>query len=261
MIRNYIKIAFRNLWRHKGFSLINVIGLAIGLAAFMLIFMYVHFELSYDDFHPKADQIYRLNVDIKSSATAILRESQSTMPMGPALKTDFPQIADYTRIIPFGMVVKVKDQLFQEDECMYAEPSLFRMFDIKMVKGDPTTALKDPFSIVLTETAAKKYFGAADPIGQTMFAEGKQPVKVTGIIKDIPENSQLKCNLLYSVQSLANNPDVIQNWGNFSDYTFLQLPKNVNLSYLQAQFPAFLKRHISEKSRVNGEDYRLYLEP
>src|SRR5476651_323026 len=99
MIKNYIKIAFRNLWRHKSFSFINITGLAVGMSAFLLILMYVHFELSYDDFHANASQIYRLNVDIKSSPTETMKLAESTMPMGPALKTDFPEVLDYTRVL------------------------------------------------------------------------------------------------------------------------------------------------------------------
>src|ERR1700679_3135618 len=140
MLRNYIKIAFRNLWRHKGFSLINIVGLAVGMTAFLLIFMYVTFELSYDDFHAKGDQVYRLNVDIKS-ANDLMKLSQSTAPMGPALKADFPEVLDYTRVFAYGDVVKVKDQQpFQESRVFIAEPSFFNIFSFPLVKGDPKTA-------------------------------------------------------------------------------------------------------------------------
>src|ERR1700743_159170 len=112
MIKNYIKIAFRNLWRHKSFSLINIIGLAVGMAAFMLIIMYVSFELSYDNFHDKRDQIYRLNVDIRSSATETMKLAVGSAPMGPALKGDFPQVLESVRMFGGGTLVKVNNQLF-----------------------------------------------------------------------------------------------------------------------------------------------------
>ncbi len=261
MIRNYIKTAFRNLWRHKGFSFINITGLAIGLTAFMLIFMYVHFELSYDRFHANADQIYRLNVDIKSSPTETIQTAGSTMPMGPALKTDFPQVVEDTRIMFGGMLVKVNNQVFNENNVAYAEPSLFKVFSLTMVAGNPETALKYPFSVVLTQTAAKKYFGSADPMGQRLLIDNQYPAQVTGVIKDIPENSQLKCDLMYSVSSLKIYPGRLENWGNFGNYTYLLLQKGANPAQLEAQFPAFLKRHISEANRKGGQNYNLYLEP
>jgi len=260
MIKNYLKIAFRNLWRHKSFSLINIIGLAIGLSAFMLIFLYVQFELSYDSFHAKADYIYRLNVDIKSSPTETMKLSESTMPMGPALKADFPQIQEYTRVIPNRLLLKVHEQLFQEKEVLYAEPSIFKVFSLPMIMGDPVSALKKPFSIVLTQTAAKKYFGSANPMGQTITVDGKFPAQVTGVIKDIPQNSQLKCNMFYSIATLETDPGRLEQWGNFGNYTFLLLNKTANPAQLQAQFPAFLKRHISEESRKGGQNYQLYIQ-
>src|ERR1700712_2918126 len=152
MLYNYIKIAFRNLWRHKGFSLINIIGLAVGMSAFLLILMYVSFELSYDNYHPKRDQVYRLNVNIKS-ANDLLKLSVSSAPMGPAIKADFAEVLESTRIFPYGEVVKVPGQQpIQEDRVFIAEPSFFDVFSLPLIKGDPKTALKNPFSVVLTES-------------------------------------------------------------------------------------------------------------
>src|ERR1700712_5476460 len=142
MLYNYIKIAFRNLWRHKGFSLINIIGLAVGMSAFLLILMYVSFELSYDQYHPKRDQVYRLNVNIKS-ANDLLKFSVSSAPMGPAIRADFPEVLETTRIFRGDALVKVNDHTFQEDRFFIAEPSLFDVFSFPLVKGDPKTALKD----------------------------------------------------------------------------------------------------------------------
>jgi putative ABC transport system permease protein len=261
MIKNYIKIAFRNLWRHKSFSLINIVGLAVGMSAFILIFMYVKFELSYDTYHANIDQIYRLNVDIKS-ASEVMNISVTSAPMGPTLKTDFPEVLESTRYFPGGMLVKVNDQLFQEDHMAYAEPSVFKVFSIDLIRGNPATSLKDPYSVVLTETTAKKYFGSDDPMGKTVIVEGKYPAKVTGIMKDFPDNTQLKCDLFYSVSTLEKQyPGRLEQWGNFGNATYLLLAKNTNAALLQSKFPAFLNRHISESDRKNGEDYALFIEP
>ena len=261
MIRNYIKIAFRNLWRHKSFSLINIIGLAVGMSAFLLILMYVSFELSYDRFHTKADQICRLNVDIKS-ANDVMKTSYSSAPMGTAIKADFPEVIESTRIFPAGALIKVDQQLFKEDRMFIAEPSIFDVFSLPLVKGDPKTVLKDPFSVILTETTAKKYFGSAEPIGKSLLMDGKIPVLVTGIAKDVPTNSHFKFDLLYSVSSLNKQyPGRLELWGNFGAFTYLLLAKGTNINQLQSKFPAFLNKHISEKDRKGGEDYVLFLKP
>jgi putative ABC transport system permease protein len=262
MIRNYLKIAFRNLWRHKSFSLINIVGLAVGMTAFLLILMYVTFELSYDNFHTKSDQVYRLNVDIKS-ANDLMKLSISSAPMGPALKTDFPEVLDYARVFSYGDVVKVKDQQpFQEDRVFIADPSFFSVFSFPLIKGDQKTSLKNPFSIVLSQSTAKKYFGTADPIGKTVVFSDKYPMQVTGVAKDVPANSQFKFDILYSASTLEKMfPGRLEQWGNFGNYTYLLLAKGTDAAKLQAKFPAFLKKHISEKDRKNGEDYSLFLKP
>ncbi len=261
MIRNYIKIAFRNLWRHKSFSFINITGLAVGMTAFLLIVMYVSFETSYDKFHTKADQVYRLNVDIKS-ANDVMKQSVSSAPMGPAIKADFPEVLESTRIFDDDEIVKVNNQLFKEDKVFLAEPSIFDVFSFPMLKGDPKTSLKDPYSVVLTETTAKKYFGSADPMGKTLLVNGKTPVAVTGVVKDVPNNSQFKFDLLYSLSSLEKQyPGRLEQWGNFGNYTFLLLAKGTNAAQLQAKFPAFLRKHISEEKRRQGSNYELFLKP
>ncbi|MFI5159850.1 MAG: ABC transporter permease [Sphingobacteriales bacterium] len=261
MLRNYIKIAFRNLWRHKSFSLINIIGLAVGMTAFLLIVMYVSFETSYDKFHAKVDQVYRLNVDIKS-ANDVLKFSASSAPMGPAIKADFPEVLESTRIFPDEALIKVNNQVFQENRVYTTEPSFFKVFSFPLVKGDPETALKTPYSMVLTETTAKKYFGTADPMGKTFMIEGKDLVTVTGIVKDPPANSQFQFHMLYSISTMEKKyPGRLEQWGNFGNFTYLLLTKNADPARLQSKFPAFLKRHISEDNRKQGQDYALYLKP
>jgi len=260
MIKNYFKIAVRNLLKNKGFSLINIIGLAVGMTACFLIFIYVKFELSYDTFHEKADQIYRLNVDIKSSNN-VMKLGISSAPMGPAIKADFPEVLESTRLFPTGFLIKSNDRLFQENSACFAEPSLFKMFTLPFLKGDAATALKNPFSIVLNQTTAKKYFGSANPIGKVLLVDGKHPSTVTGVVKDIPVNSQLKFDILYSISSLdAMYKGRLDQWGNFGNSTYLLLAKGTNARQLQAKFPAFLKRHISEADRKLGLDYDLFIE-
>jgi len=155
MIKNYIKIAFRNLWRHKSFSFINIIGLAVGMTACFLIFMYVKFELSYDKFNANYGQIYRLNTDIKAP-NEVLHWSSASAPMGPALKADFPEVKEDTRVFGASYLVESKHQKYQENNVSFAEPSLFKIFTFPFIQGNPVTALKEPFTVVLTESMAKK---------------------------------------------------------------------------------------------------------
>ncbi|HEX8357212.1 MAG TPA: ABC transporter permease, partial [Segetibacter sp.] len=190
MIKNYLKVAFRKLWSHKTFSFINIIGLAVGMTACFLIYLYVTFEMSYDSFHTKADRIYRVVADIKTP-TEVINAGGPAWAVAPNAKDEFPEIEAFVRVAGGDNVLIRKDEIkFQEENCAWADSAFFRVFDFKLLKGDPQTALKEQFSIVLSETAAKKYFGKADPINQTLLITGDAfPAKVTGVMKDIPENS------------------------------------------------------------------------
>jgi putative ABC transport system permease protein len=201
MIKNYIKIAFRNLWRHKSFSFINIIGLAVGMTACFLIFMYVRFELSYDKFNQNFSQIYRLNTDIKSP-NEVLHWSSASAPMGPALQTDFPEVKADARVFGASFLIESNNQKFQENNISFTDPSIFKLFTFPFIHGNPETALKNPFSIVITETIAKKYFGNTDAMGKTLRLNAKQPVTVTGVIKDVPLNSHFSFDMLISATTM-----------------------------------------------------------
>jgi putative ABC transport system permease protein len=261
MIKNYIKIAFRNLWRHKSFSLINIIGLAVGMTACFLIFMYVKFELSYDKFNQNFSHIYRLNTDIKSP-NEVLHWSSASAPMGPALQADYPEVKENARVFGSSFLVESKNQKFQENNLAFTDPSIFKIFTFPFIKGDPETALKAPFSIVLTETMAKKYFGSEDAMGKTLRLDGKHPVSVTGIIKDVPLNSHFSFDMLLSASTMEKLKLInMQEWGNFSNYTYLLLANGYDASKLQAKLPSFLRKHISDDQRKKGYNYDLFVQP
>ena len=189
MIRNYLKIAFRNLWRNKAFSFINIMGLTVGMAACFLIFLYIQFELSYDAFHTKADRIYRVVTDIKTP-TEVINADGPSWAAPPNIKDEFAEVESFVRIAGGeNVLIRKGDIKFQEENSMWADSSFFKVFDFKLLKGNPQTALKEPFSVVFSEKTAKKYFGEKDPIGQTLLITGEGlPAVVTGIMKDIPEN-------------------------------------------------------------------------
>jgi len=194
MIRNYIKIALRNLSRHKGYSLINIAGLAIGMACCILILLWVQDELSFDRFHENADSIYRVIQDIKfsdHSTTWAITQG----PLGPSLKEDFPEIVNFTRVTGRRFRLAYQDNSFDEVLGM-ADGSIFEMFTFPLIEGDPQTALSDPHSIVLTEEMARKYFGDEHPIGKVLKADDEYDFLVTGILEEFPLNSHFRYDFL-----------------------------------------------------------------
>src|SRR5215218_1551836 len=180
MIKNYLKVALRKLWSHKVFSFINIIGLAIGMTACFLIYLYVSFEVSYDRFHTKADRIYRVVADIKTP-TEVINAGGPSWAVPPNAADEFAEIESFVRIAGGdNLLVRKGDVKFQEQNTAWADSALFNMFDFTLLKGNKKTALKEPFSIVFSETAAKKYFGKTDPVGQTLLITGDAlPAKVT----------------------------------------------------------------------------------
>ncbi|SDD21624.1 putative ABC transport system permease protein [Mucilaginibacter pineti] len=263
MIKNYFKIALRNLWKHKVFSFINITGLSIGITACFFIFMYVGFELSYDNFHTKADRIYRLVTDIKTP-TETINTGITAWPFAPNIKADFPEVESFVRISGGSFLVRKGDVKFQEEHSIFADSTFFKVFDFKLLKGDPRTALTAPATIVFTEKAAKKYFGNKNPMGQTVLVTGDAiPAVITGIMKDIPENSQIKADMLISMTSLTQrfNKEIDNSWGNFGATSYLLLKPNTNPKALEAKFPAFLERRNGKEERDHKMSYKFFLEP
>jgi putative ABC transport system permease protein len=263
MLKNHFKIALRNLWRHRVFSFINITGLSVGITACFFIFMYVAFELSYDKFHTKADRIYRLVTDIKTPSETITTDVTSWA-FAPNIKADFPEVESYVRTSGGSFLVRKGNVKFQEERTLFADSSFFKVFDFKLIKGNPKTALSAVASVVFTETAAKKYFGKADPLGQTILLSGEGiPAMVTGVMKDIPGNSQIKADMLLSMSTLTQkfNKGIEEQWGNYGATTYLLLKPGVNAKTLQAKFPAFVEKRNGEESRKRQMFATLSLEP
>ena len=263
MIKNYFKIAFRNLWRHKAFSFINIMGLTVGMTAFFLIFLYVKFELSYDSFNSKADRIYRIVCDIKTPTETINADGPAWA-VAPHVKDAFPEIESSVRINNASLLVRRGNVKFQEDNALFADSAFFHAFDYKLIKGDPRTALKNKFSIVFTESAAKKYFGNENPVGKTvLLTDGNNIATVTGVMQDMPENSQIKADMLVSMSTLTEefNKGLNDQWSNYSDRAFLLLKPGTNAKALQAKFPAFLERENGDEIKKLQMYPTLILEP
>jgi putative ABC transport system permease protein len=263
MIKNYLKIAFRNLWRQRAFSFLNIMGLTVGLAACFLIFLYIQFELSYDSFHTKSDRIYRVVCDIKTP-TETINAGGPSWAVPPNVKDEFPEVASFVRVSnDDNMLLRKGDIKFQEHS-LWADSSFFKIFDFKLLKGNPQTALKEPFSIVFSETAAKKYFGKEDPMGKTLLITGEaRPATVTGIMKDIPENSQIKGDVVLSMSTIMKqwNQGLDSQWGNYGAQAYLLLQPGVNAKTLEAKFPAFLEKRNGTEMKKSQMYATLLLEP
>jgi putative ABC transport system permease protein len=261
MLKNYLKTALRSLWRHKGFSFLNIAGLAIGMSAFFLIAQYIRLETSYDAFVPQRDRIYRLDCDIRS-ASSNLSWALSPAPMAINLKKDYPEVDGFVRFDRQSFIVKRGDKKFQEDNTVMADSSLFRIFGYPLLQGDPRTALKEPFSLVLLRSTAKKYFGDANPLGQTLYlGDSSYPARITGIMKDLPENSSVKADLFLSLSTMKKFRDSTDyNWGNFPYYSYLLLKPGADAAALEAKLPAFVDRYCGQMLRQEQQNYILSLE-
>jgi putative ABC transport system permease protein len=263
MLKNYFKIAFRNLWRHRVFSLINILGLTVGMTACFLIFLYVRFELSYDSFHSKADRIYRVVSDIKTP-TEVIKAGGPSWAVGPHIAQDFPQVEAAVRTTGDELLVRKGNVKFQEMNSLYADSAFFGVFDFKLLKGNPATVLSEPLSIVFSESAAKKYFGNTDPVGQTVLLTGEGfNAKVTGLMKDLPENSMIKADMLVSMTTITRklNPGLDDQWGNYGNSTYILLKPGTRAATLQAQLPAFLERRNGTEMKKWNMYPTLFLEP
>jgi putative ABC transport system permease protein len=254
MLRNYFKTAFRYLWNHKAFSLINIIGLATGICVCFFALLYVQFELSRDSYNQKSDNIYRLVTDIKTPAG--INYESTPAPMAPAMEAAFPEIKAAVRVFMDDMIIQSNPNNAIKEEIAYVDASVFKIFTWPLLRGNSNHLFDAPYNVVLSQSAAKKYFGTSDPLGQILLINGKSKATVTGLMKDIPYNSHLRVDMLFSMSTLVNaNWD--HNWTRFGFYTYLLLSPGQDPAHLQAKFSAFVKANF-DQSRVK---YQLAIEP
>jgi ABC-type antimicrobial peptide transport system permease subunit len=251
MIKNYLKIAYRNIFRHKGYSFINITGLAVGMACCVLILLWVQDELSFDRFHENAEDIYLVYQDIKFTDHQT-KWAITQGPLAPSLKADFPEIINATRITWRGLRLNYNDQSFDETLGM-ADGSILEMFTFPLIKGDPKTALEDPHSIILSAEMAEKYFKNEDPIGRTITADNTYDFKVTGVMENIPHNSHLQFDFLIPFIFGRELNYTVDSWGNSSFRTFVQVPKNMDSKQVTAKISAYLdeKPTIEKNAKLN----------
>ena len=260
MIKNYLKIALRNIWSQKGYSFINIFGLAVGLTCAILIIAYIQNELSYDKFNKNSDQIYRVTREwFNNNGESSLHLARVAPPIGPLLKNDFPHIVkEEARFLhDNNTFLEINNNAVIENNFYWAEQSVFNIFTIPFIEGNPATALKEPQSLVITQSAAKKYFGNQDPLGKTIKYEHNYDFKITGVIQDVPENSHFHYDFLASFITLYNPAAIGRktletNWGSNNYITYLLLPKNFPIKELKNKIPAFMDKHILQHIREEG---------
>ncbi len=241
MIKNYFKMAWRNLVKNKVYSVLNILGLAVSLACFILITLYVVDELSYDRFHEKADRIYRINSDITMGESQQLPFTSDMM--GPTLKNDYPQVEESTRIYTSNgsKLLRKGDEFIEENLVAHADSTFFQVFTFPLIAGDPKTALKDPRSVVLSESAAQKYFGSTDVVGETIETIQETAYTVTGVMEDFPSNSHIRFDFLFSMD------DDIYPFGNFISHnfhTYLLLKEGTDPAEVEAKFNEYFDRYV-----------------
>lgn len=249
--------------KSKAFSFINILGLTVGLTASFLIFLYIRFEVSYDAFHAKADRIYRIVADIKTP-TETINSNKPAWAVPSNLKDEFGEVEAFARFTNADFPARKGDVVFQEDECGFADSTFFSVFDFTLIAGDRKTALKTPFSIVLTESAAKKYFGTEDPMGQTLLiAKEEFPVKVTGVMADMPENTRFKTDMLLSMSTLTQklNEGLDEQWGNYGAEAFVLLRPGADADRLEGKLPDFLEKRNGSEMKQSQMFVTLFLEP
>ena len=265
MLKNYLKIAFRNLWRHRAFSAINLLGLAVGMASFFLIYSYVSFERSYDAFNAKADRIYRLRCDTKT-ATETIYTGISCGPVAADIKRNYPQVENEVRICYARFLVQNDTKKFQENNIIAADSTLFDIFTLPLLKGQPDQVLQEPNSIVLSEAGAQKYFGDKNPVGQTLTLDGHHVFKITGVMKNIPANAQFHSDIILSMSSLGGPAGMFgKNWGNdygnFNWLAYLLLRPGADAKALEASLPPFITEKTAEVTKATGMHYTYHLMP
>jgi putative ABC transport system permease protein len=271
MIKNYFIVAFRNLAKYRFYSLINIFGLTIGITACLVILLFVRFELSYDQYNVNAERIYRVDWDLLLSGN-YFNKAAVTPPMAGTMVRDYPEIEAATRFRSMGsFLFKREDENTVEWRVVYADNDVFKIFTIPFISGDPATALKDPYSMVISEKSAAQFFPDGDALGKVLIKDNKDAYKITGIFKDIPDNSHFHYRMFLSMEGLAESKN---NYWIGSPYnTYILLRKGADPKALEAKLPGMVEKYLvpqaasvlgatfMEDFKSNGNSLTLHLRP
>ncbi len=266
MIRNYFKISWRNIIRQKGYSGINIIGLAIGVAACLLILQYVSFELSYENFHVNKDRIYRVQQDRFNNGKLSTQWAAGAYAVGNSFKEAIPEIEDYVKLAPRGEVItEINSQPVKINKVFYATNSFFSIFTYPLVTGDKQTALTEPFTAAISETTAQRLYGTTNALGKKLNLNRRRDYIITAVYKDLPDNTQLKPDLLLSYPSFVkivgpdNNPETAWQWDGC--LTYLLLRKDADPNVVEKKFIPVVEKFTAEDMKRSNSAVNYYLEP
>jgi len=254
MFKNYLKTALRNLSRKKGYTLINIIGLAIGMACCLFIFMFVNDELSYDKYSQYSERIYRINQDLKYGGTD-LNVAVVSAPMAKTLVSDYPEVEKAVRFRSRGsFIIRYGEKSFKEKRFIYSDATFFEIFSIPLMKGNSDTALKEPYSMVISKKTAEKYFGHENPVGKTVKVDNKDEYKITGVFDKIPHNTHFHFDIIASLESLEESRE--QHWWNSNFNTYLVLSPHADPQALEDKFPQFIKKYMAPQlEKLIGQSF------
>ncbi len=261
MLKNYIKIAARNLLKHKGYSFINIAGLGMGLACCAFILLYVQDELSYDRFHEKADRIYRVVIDAYPPNAPPDCFALASRPVGRTIREEFPEVEHLVRINTWNPVIKQGEAYFYDHDFLFAEPAFFDVFSFPLLKGDPKTALAAPYSLVISETVKRKLFGDADALGQSITLNDSLTFAVTGVMADFPRNSHFKADVLVSFETLNTFQPEDDGWLNLGTYTYVVLKAGVAPEAFAAKIKNLMTQRWGEELQSINFKVDLGLQP
>ena len=253
MIRNYLKSALRNFLKHRSFTLLNIAGLSLGLAASILILQYVKYEKSYDTFHSNAENIYRVQYNVIQNGKVTVECAAAVPAVGPALKDNFPEVRQFTRLFPVSGVLSYESPArgfisFREEKMQITDPAVFEVFDFKLIEGNPVTCLEGPNKVVITKRAVEKYFGEENPMGKTLSWDGEMDFEVTRILENVPENSHIKFDILFSYQTLNDETENASetSWGWYDFNTYVLVDEKASLEDLQSKWDSYLEEERGE---------------
>lgn len=270
MFKNYLIISWRNLFKHKAYSAINIGGLAIGIAACLLILQYVSFETSYENFHANKDRIYRVKQERYNAGKLETEWAGGAFAIGNSFKEAIPEIEEYVKVVQTNdIIVEVKDETLKIDQVFFATNTFFNVFSYPLVAGDVASVLKEPGTAAISETIALKIFGSKDVVGKTLPISGGRNYRITGVYKDMPSNTQLKPNFLASYASFVDMVKTNSNgeqtpeewWDSDGCLTYLMLEEGVNPNQVEAKFPPIVAENESDFTKESNSSAKYLLMP
>jgi len=262
MLKNYLKTSWRALSKNKAFTIINILGLTIGMVAFMMISIYVENEYDYDQFHTQKDNIYRLKQNRYNKGELTTEWAAGCTGIGFALINNFPEVKEFVRITKSSAMIAYEDKVFKEDHAYYTNSAFFKVFSIPIIQGD-TSVLSKAYNMMISESTAKKYFGDEDPVGKTIRHNGARDYNIAGVYQDIPTNSHMSADMLFSFETFVDlsgpNSRTTWDWDGF--YTYLLLEEGTDYKDFEVKIPEFVQKEKGEELKQYNADIEFLLQP